>query len=392
MSRFGEEVRRLRQDAGIQQRDLAATIYVSPTTMNNIETGRRQPSPETAQLLDHALGAKGTLLALAPIDSDVLRRADRQTQQLLDLFCGKDSTSQVVSDLGAHTQTLACEYLALDGPQLITDVKQVRSRAMRLMRRLRKPDQLRDVVAFTGYLSGIMAYAALDAGSPKSAVANAQAAWAAADAVKSDQLRGWVRGTQSLIARFAGDYDQALDYAVDGLRYHPTGTASARLLCGIGQCHANRGEALAARRALNQAAEAHGNQRGHDEMPGVFGFSQAKLAYYSGSSLIWLNGGADARRARDEAHTAIRLWKKAGVERSVGDEALAHVYAATASLQLRDLEAAAVDLEPILGLPPEQRISWIKKRMDRIAGMLSEPPYNTDPTAADLLERIAAYR
>lgn len=390
---FGEAVKRLRENAGIKQQDLAARIYISPSTLNKLESGKRNPSIETARLLDDALNAGGELVALTPANAaDLLLHADKQTQQLLNLFCGPDSTGQIVSNLGARTEELACQYLAIEGPQLITDVKMVRTRAMTLMRRLRKPEQLRDTVAFTGYLSGILAYAALDAGSPKSALDNARAAWAAAEAAGSDQLRAWVRGTQSLIMRFESDYDAALNLATDGLRYQATGTAPARLLCGVGQCHANRGNAHAARRALNDAADAHAAAHGHDEMPGVFGFSEAKLAYYSGSSLIWLAGGADARRARDQAHTAISLWKKAGVERSVADEALAHVYAATASLQLRDLEAAATDLEPILGLPPERRISWIKKRMDRIVEMLSQPPYDTDPLAIELCERIREYR
>jgi len=152
------------------------------------------------------------------------------------------------------------------------------------------------------------------------------------------------------------------------------------------------GNAPSARRALNAAAAAHQAQRGRDEMPGLYGFSNAKLAYYSGSALIWLDGGGDAKRARRESHTAISLWEQAGPERSIADEALAHVYAATASLQLRDLEAVAVDLEPILSLPVEQRISWIRKRMARITGMLANPPYAADPLAIELRERIANYR
>ena len=78
-------------------------------------------------------------------------------------------------------------------------------------------------------------------------------------------------------------------------------------------------------------------------------------------------------------------------ERSLADEALAHVYAATASLALGDLDAAVADLEPILGLPPERRISWIKRRLDRISGMLSGPPYAGAQLAATTLDRIRSY-
>jgi hypothetical protein len=87
------------------------------------------------------------------------------------------------------------------------------------------------------------------------------------------------------------------------------------------------------------------------------------------------------------------LWQtSAAHERSIDDEALAHVYAATASVQLHELEQAAAWLEPILGLPEEQRISWIRKRMARVAVLLAEKPYEHDTLAVELRERIAEYR
>jgi pentose-5-phosphate-3-epimerase len=60
-------------------------------------------------------------------------------------------------------------------------------------------------------------------------------------------------------------------------------------------------------------------------------------------------------------------------------------------LQVRELEEAEADLEPILSLPAERRVSWVVKRMDRITGMLVEPPFGTDPLARELLERIKNY-
>ena len=79
-------------------------------------------------------------------------------------------------------------------------------------------------------------------------------------------------------------------------------------------------------------------------------------------------------------------------QRSLDDEALAHIYAATASAQLRDLEAATAYLEPILGLPPERRISWIRKRMTRVVELLTQWPYVHDPLAIETVERIREYR
>jgi hypothetical protein len=124
----------------------------------------------------------------------------------------------------------------------------------------------------------------------------------------------------------------------------------------------------------------------------LFAFSQAKQAYYFGSSLIWLDTAPDAQRAWDQALRAIVLWQTGDpADRSQDDEALACVYAATAALQLRNLEAAVHILEPILGLPEDRRISWIRKRLLRISDLLAAPPYQREPLAVETRERIAAY-
>ena len=184
----------------------------------------------------------------------------------------------------------------------------------------------------------------------------------------------------------------ALRWAQDGLRYADGGTARVRLLCGVAQSAANLGDSSEARRALADAESARDLVHDADRVGGLFTFSEAKQAYYSGSALIWLDERQDAEEALAEAERAIRLWETSGPEdRSLDDEALAHVYAATANLQLRELEAAASALEPILGLPEDRRISWIRKRLDRVAGILSQAPFATEPLAVETRERIAEY-
>ena len=56
---------------------------------------------------------------------------------------------------------------------------------------------------------------------------HAEAAWICAEWAGDNELRAWVRGTQSLIARFDGDYDQALGYVLDGLTYETHGWEAA---------------------------------------------------------------------------------------------------------------------------------------------------------------------
>lgn len=391
---FGKAVRCHRERLNLSQTEAARRVPLSGAHLSRIESGGACSS-QTARAIDAALGAHGALLALhpAPIEADPQQALHRESERLADLLADTRPDG-VVAQLAATTDQLAVDYLAISGPGLVDELTTARRQAVDALRtrRLRNHHQVRDLTNSVGYLSGVLSYTALDAGNTAAALAHARAAWEAAEAIDSGQLRAWVRGTQSLILRFQGDYPAALAHAEDGLRYATTGTARARLLAGVGQSQANLADARASRRALNDANEAFEHQQGIDEAPGLFTFSRAKLMYYSGSSLIWLEGGSDARRARDEAHAAIKLWQRSGRERSVADEALAYVYAATGSLQVHDLEAAQEDLEPILSLPPHRRISWIVKRMNRVVQLLDEPPFDTDPGARALRERIHDYR
>jgi hypothetical protein len=209
------------------------------------------------------------------------------------------------------------------------------------------------------------------------------------------ELLVWVRGTQSLIARFNGDYGVALDYVRDGMQHvnEGVGTGEARLLCGEAQCLANLGDSRAANQILNAAEQARERVHRPDSLPGLFEFSETKQRYYAGSSLIWLDGGDDARRAATEAQAAIDSWQQMPAEqRSLDDERLAHIYRATALVQLDDVEGAAEAMAPILTLPREAQISWISKRAGRIGSMLSTPRFQGSPAATDLREAIAALK
>lgn len=374
-------------------RELADASHHSKTNIGDWENGKLAPVG-AAESLDVALRADGALAALVGEDG-------RQAQQQVVLrdserLCGllaEVGNGELVSRLDGRTERLAVEYLTRPGMAMVDEISAARRQAVTALRnrRLKGASQIRYLTADIGYLSGILSYAALDAGDPRGALAHADAAWEAANLAGSDQLKAWVRGTQSLILRFGQRFTEAQEHAEDGLRYADTGTARARLLAGVAQCRANVTDAVGTRRALANAETAFDEVDGTDEVDGLFTFSRAKLLYYSGSSLIWLHGGPDAEKARARAHEAIELWKRGGSDWSLADEALANVYSATASLQLRQLEQAATDLEPILSSAPESRVSWITKRMDRIVGMLGRPPYQDDRLARELVERIGTY-
>ena len=62
--RFPAAMRRLRHERGMSVRDLARLAFFGKTYIHELETGRKEPTPETAARLDDALRANGDLSAL----------------------------------------------------------------------------------------------------------------------------------------------------------------------------------------------------------------------------------------------------------------------------------------------------------------------------------------
>lgn len=61
-SDLGQEIRRLRKEAGLTLRGLGSVLEVSAAHLSDIEHSRRRPSEDLLRKLAHALGKGGTTL------------------------------------------------------------------------------------------------------------------------------------------------------------------------------------------------------------------------------------------------------------------------------------------------------------------------------------------
>jgi transcriptional regulator with XRE-family HTH domain len=395
---FPELLREWRQAAHLSLADLAQLVRYDRTTLHNFETGRRPTPLNVAEAADEVTGANGALVAeWHREDAERREAAARHRVRAAALAISRDLSALAdldISELQEGVSATAVDYLASPPAPMMDRAHALRGEAFeRLRSGHHRPQDRSDLYVAAGRLSGVLSYALLDMGDAEEALEHATAAGRCAECAGDAELAAWVAGTKSLIARFQGEYGRALTYVRDGYQWvgHGHGTGEARLRCGEAQCLANLGDSRAANATLDAAESAREQIRRPDSLSGLFGFSRAKQSYYAGSSLIWLQGGHDAARAAREATTAIELWQSGPAEeRSLDDERLAHIYLATARVQLDDVEGAAEALAPVLSLPVEDQISWIVKRMERVAGMLSSSRYAGNRTASETAEAINA--
>ncbi|WP_433793291.1 UTRA domain-containing protein [Actinoplanes sp. CA-252034] len=84
-TRFAGLLKALRQDSGLSLRSLATIVHYSHSYLWDIETGRKQPTPEVAHALDAALSAEGTLAELVTHQPDADMNAPlSEAMRLLD--------------------------------------------------------------------------------------------------------------------------------------------------------------------------------------------------------------------------------------------------------------------------------------------------------------------
>ncbi|MFJ9621214.1 helix-turn-helix domain-containing protein [Streptomyces sp. NPDC101181] len=96
--RFGAELRRLRKQQGMSQKQLGLLIMHSGSTVSKVEKAERWPSREFADRSDHVLGAKGALTDLwlraqEERNADVLAPGARRRRAEAEGVCGRGGAS-----------------------------------------------------------------------------------------------------------------------------------------------------------------------------------------------------------------------------------------------------------------------------------------------------------
>jgi transcriptional regulator with XRE-family HTH domain len=212
---FGQALRRLRGDHSLC--DVAQLANCGKSTVGDLESGKRIPSPEIATALDQALEAGGELVALAaqrPGQSLMHRAATLQEGINEALAMGPMTDASVeewewrVSHRGRATRYRAESDLL---PELLDDFGDLQ----RVLAHRHSPQVRRRLLRTTAHMSGLVALTLLRLGDPTS-----RSWWrtgrAAAAAAEDRAVLSWIYAQEAYQLYYSGDMVGAVELAARG--------------------------------------------------------------------------------------------------------------------------------------------------------------------------------
>jgi hypothetical protein len=274
------------------------------------------------------------------------------------------------------------------------DMRRVRDRIYRLLDRPLWPGEQADLYFLLGCLHELMGLAANRLGYPDAAEELIRAGWAYASVIGHDPLRGMLRARLSYVMYWRGWYSESRDLAADGLRYASQGLVGANLHLEHARALARLGDPDAARRevGLAHAAQEAGYSDDLAQIGGEeFALSRAAACSMAGGALAEVG---DGREAAGELETAVSLYDAGpgpGEQHGIAGKALAGADLAVIRVRTGALDGAVAALEPVLVLPPAQRVSTLTARLTRVRNELAAPVFRGSPQARDLGDQIEEF-
>jgi len=195
-------------------RELLCTLY--GTTADRL--GFRSVMPSTA--ITAELDSNNRTLQLeSPLDIAERMQALVATKVSDDAIGQLDKIIELVID----------DYERSGPAALATRVVAQRRKVEQLLVDTRQPRHRDRLLRTASRLSALLGYMAVNLGKFSIADAYSKEAFTIAEFVEDDDLRAWVRGTESFCAYYRRDFVAAVDLARDGLHYAHNGPQAVRL-------------------------------------------------------------------------------------------------------------------------------------------------------------------
>lgn len=322
-------------------------------------------------------------------DEEVIMDAAGQSAEFGEWAEATNVGSTTLEQLDEDVRRIARDYLNNAPLPLMLATLRVRNRVFTLLEGRQHPNQTRQLYLTAGRLCGLLAWMAGDVGRHSEAETQARTGWLCAELAGADGLRAWIRATQSKVAYWDGRVRESARLADDGLRFAASDSARVLLASLAARGWARLGNTDEAHAALARAEEER-TRAGEDEVGGLYGFSEAQQSYLAGSTHLWLREPAEALRAADRAVWLYEVGDQS--ERFYGAEMLALIDAATAHVQSGEMDGAVQKLQPVLAVPPDQRLETFTQRLGEMRDALRRSRHAISRPAVDMQRQIEDFR
>ena len=427
---LGRRLAELRQARGHTQEQFAGMIYVSRSSVANVETGRQNVTRQFWAACDKVLGTSETFTA----DYDRIHEAAQRerglsgdlperspvllaqtagspagplatgdgsgqepivvdlAEEALNLATWAEQTNvgdMTIDALADAAQRLAKDYLRRPPLPVLHDAASAYRRVSGLLRGGHQTlRQTRDLYVIAGQLLAFLSWASSDIGQHGAAEAHARAGWIMAEQVDHDPLRAIVLIAQGKNAYWEGRFQKAADLASRGLACAPPTTARILLASQLGDARQAAGDIAGAVEAQDAVRQARDELRVADDPGGIWACGRARQANYAMS--VHLRAG-DPAGALAEAGTARQAYE-AGEEWAYGTWAQIRIASGIAHLIAGRVDGTASALAPILSMPPERRLATLTTRLGEVEIQLHDRRYQGSTEVAELRQQITGYR
>jgi tetratricopeptide (TPR) repeat protein len=351
----------------------------NPATRRVLQAVFGRSAQELLQPYDAAASSAGTgpsaAAGDAQLDVDILTAAAERSREFA-MTSHLPVSPEAIGGLEDEVRELAHIYLVTPLPEILGRLVNVQDSVFSQLEQRQKPVNARQLYFLAAIVGGILGYAADDIGKPQLALNHTRTAFMWAEYADDNGLRAWIRGLQSLISFWANRPHEAIRYAEAGSEFASVArsTSAPWLYSGLARAHAALGDATQAKSLIEQADRARDRvgENDLDDFGGLCSFLPARQTYYAARTLASLpEEAARAERYSLEAVAAYADPSQPGWDFScLADSRLS---LALARAGRGEFDGVLEPLQPVLDLPPEQRISEFNKTMNLLHKAMNGP-------------------
>jgi transcriptional regulator with XRE-family HTH domain len=301
VARRNQLVDRLEQ-LGIPRNALARMIHVHESTVHRWIKGTSEPQRHQRTPLANALQ-----ITLDQLDRYLIVDNDdpaviAHTAAPLDID-GIDAIELIrrteATDLGTATleaivravEGLGSSYTHMVPADFLASLRTYKNYVMRLLDGRATLAQRRELMRQAGWLSLLVATAAIDVGYDRAAAANFGAAHTMANETGDDELAAWTFETEAWQALSAGRLSQASDLCRAGLDVAPPGTSAYAQLCTQAARAAARAGDRRRTRHMVDVSLAVADRLPTPSQENHFTVDKRRVLLHSTAALVWLGDG-----------------------------------------------------------------------------------------------------